>query len=170
MDYDDIDKNSSDYGNYVKSIAHVLQGLSCHQSLEVLCETISVFVAARNKALADTAVDVVSPESDEPIVDVSSAFRFLRQIRKVPQKTKNSYIEPCMPFNENLIRRRRLSMVENAPDIQAFIHNLDRYYSGPEMLAVIEKHFGKERTPSKSSLHRYLQKISRAANLNREDV
>jgi len=70
--------------------------------------------------------------------------------------------ETCMAFNSNLLRRHqgRLSRIEYDPEIESFINNLDRYYTGKDLLAMIEKRFGKKRTPSKSSLGRYLQKIA----------
>lgn len=79
-----------------------------------------------------------------------------------PEQAGNRLDEPCAAFMSNLLRRRpgAISRIENDPEIKAFINNLDRYHSGPDLLCMIEKRFGKKRTPSKSSLGRYLQKIS----------
>lgn len=162
-------KRINDHSIYIKSITQIINGLSYHHSLGVLCETISVLVAARNKVLADAAVSVVPPEPEEPIVDVSSAFRLLRRIRKVPQKPRESFIEPFMPFNKNLIRRK-LTAVEKDPEIQAFIHSLDRYYTLEVLVMMIRDRFGADRAITKSSLQRYLQKIAKVAYQNREET
>jgi len=70
-----------------------------------------------------------------------------------------------VPGNHLLCRRRGgISRIEQDSEVKVFIHSLDRYYTGPEMLDMIKNRFGKERTPSKSSLHRYLQKITFQAN------
>lgn len=163
-----ITKRINDYSNYIKQITQILNGLSYRHSLEVLCETISVLVATRNKALADAVVSVIPPEPDEPIVDVSSAFRLLRQIRKVPQKARELSIESFMPFNKNLIRRK-LTTVEKDPEIQAFIHSLDRYYTLDVLVMMIRNRFGADRGITKSSLQRYLQKIARMTALAKEE-
>lgn len=74
-----------------------------------------------------------------------------------------------LAFNDNLRRRRGgISRIEQNPEIKAFIHSVDRYYTGPELLSMIEKRFGAERTPSKSSLGRYLQKIASITSQDQE--
>lgn len=80
-----------------------------------------------------------------------------------PGQAVGRFDEACKAFNSNLLRKRpgNISRIEKDPEVKEFIHNLDRYYTGPELLTMIEDRFGKMRTPSKSSLGRYLQKISR---------
>jgi len=94
----------------------------------------------------------------------------ISMIASQPEQAGDRLDEPCAAFMSNLLRRRPgvISRVENDPEIKAFIHSLDRYYSSPDLLAMIEKRFGKERTPSKSGLGRYLQKIAGASNLTTE--
>ena len=59
-----------------------------------------------------------------------------------------------------LIRRRdKLSRIDQDVELRDFIHGLDRYVSLFELHSLLTERFGKERTPSKSSLHRYLQKL-----------
>lgn len=61
-----------------------------------------------------------------------------------------------------LIRRRgKLSRIDQDVELKNFIHGLDRYASLFELHSLLTERFGKKRTPSKSSLHRYLQKISK---------
>lgn len=71
---------------------------------------------------------------------------------------------PCFVANGNLIRKKSgsPSRFEKDPELIKFISNLDHYYTCGEMLTLLVKQFGKERAPSKSSLGRYLQKISGA--------
>lgn len=205
---------------HIKSIMEALKGLSYHQSLELLCETISAFVTAHNKLTADTDAHMPTV-SDEPITDVASAFRYLREIRKVPKKvltpdpyasvwtyletidtytsitelrkqlveqfgesatpsaeelywhiqtntvgTENRLQSPIFLFNNRYLIRRRghLSRLENDPELLEFLSNLDRYYTGPELMVMIEKRFGKGRTPSKSALNRYLHKVAKVTD------
>lgn len=61
-------------------------------------------------------------------------------------------------------RQRKLSRIEQDTELQGFIHGLDRYIGLWELHRLLTQRFGKERTPSKSSLHRYLQKITSQAN------
>ena len=79
--------------------------------------------------------------------------------------------ETFIAFNRNLLRKRpgRLPRIEHDPEIESFINNLDQYYTGKDLLAMIEKRFGKKRTPSKSSLGRYLQKIAEAIASAKEE-
>lgn len=56
-------------------------------------------------------------------------------------------------------RQRKLSRIEQDTELQGFIHGLDRYIGLWELHRLLTQRFGKERTPSKSSLHRYLQKL-----------
>lgn len=67
---------------------------------------------------------------------------------------------PGIAFNKNLVRKHT-SFFDRHPELMIFISNLDRYYTAGEMLELIEKNFGKALVPSKSSLGRYLQRITR---------
>lgn len=80
-----------------------------------------------------------------------------------PKQAKDQLGKPFTTPNAHLLRKGpgRISRIENDTEIKTFITNLDRYYTGSELLAAIENCFGKERTPSKSGLGRYLQKISK---------
>lgn len=68
-----------------------------------------------------------------------------------------------MKVNPLLVRRHRgnLSRLEQDKELFDFINSLDRYYSLEAMRELIIKKFGKERAPSTSALHRYIQKITR---------
>ncbi len=68
--------------------------------------------------------------------------------------------------NPFLIRRQPggCSRFERDSELADFLNNVDRYYTIKELRALLIARFGSERTPSKSSLHRYLQKITSQAN------
>ncbi|MBI2354255.1 MAG: hypothetical protein HYV06_04350 [Deltaproteobacteria bacterium] len=101
---------------------------------------------------------------------VSVLAAAISMIASQPVLTGEKHDEPSMAFNSHLLRRRpgQISRIEKDPEIKAFIHSLDRYYPGPDLLALLEQRFGKKRTPSKSSLGRYLQKITRANSVTQE--
>lgn len=63
--------------------------------------------------------------------------------------------------NPLLVRHRKLSRIEEDQEIFHFINGLDRYHTINELHQLLIKRFGAERTPSKSSLGRFLQKISK---------
>jgi hypothetical protein len=58
-------------------------------------------------------------------------------------------------------RPGRVSRVDNDPEIKAYLHGLDTYLTLKMLRAALIQKFGKQRVPSKSSLHRYLQKIQK---------
>lgn len=65
--------------------------------------------------------------------------------------------------NPLLVRRPAggRSRLEQDKELFNFINSLDRYYSLEAMRELIIKKFGKERAPSTSALHRYIQKITK---------
>lgn len=70
--------------------------------------------------------------------------------------------QAAVPNCSLLFRRNaKLNRIEQDTELQGFIHGLDRYVSLLELRNLLTQRFGKERTPSKSSLHRYLQKITK---------
>lgn len=91
----------------------------------------------------------------------------ISMIASQSEQVENRLDEPCMAFNSYLLRRKpgRFSLVEYDTEVKEFINAFDRYYTSKDLLALIEKRFGKKRTPSKSSLGRYLQKIARVTAL-----
>lgn len=90
-------------------------------------------------------------------------------ITSQPEQNGDRLDEPCMAFKSGLLRRHpgNPSRIEKDSEVQAFILNLDQYYVTSDLLAMIEKRFGKERTPSKSGLGRYLQKITKSLTPNK---
>jgi hypothetical protein len=54
-----------------------------------------------------------------------------------------------------------VSKIESDPEILAFITGLTEYQSLKKIVDLCIRKFGLERSPSKSSVHRYLQKISK---------
>ncbi|WP_029132704.1 hypothetical protein [Sedimenticola selenatireducens] len=65
------------------------------------------------------------------------------------------------PFNPNLIRRGRVSKIDADPAVKAFIHSLPVYHGVARISALCVERFGKARAPSKNTVHRYLQKLSK---------
>lgn len=57
-----------------------------------------------------------------------------------------------------------ISRFETDRELSDFINTLDRYHTIKGLRAQLVEHFGNERAPSISSIHRYLQKITRAAS------
>jgi hypothetical protein len=65
-------------------------------------------------------------------------------------------------MNPFLARRSgTLSRFNTDPELVEFLNNVDRYYTVKELIAQLVARFGSERTPSKSAIYRYLQKITR---------
>ncbi len=64
-------------------------------------------------------------------------------------------------MNPFLIRKQpgNISRFELDPELAEFLSRIDRYYSIKQLHNLMISRFGKDRTPSKSSLHRYLQKL-----------
>jgi anaerobic ribonucleoside-triphosphate reductase len=54
-----------------------------------------------------------------------------------------------------------MSRVEQDKEVFDFINGLDRYHTIKELRELISRRFGKARTPSKSSLGRFLRKITK---------
>lgn len=71
--------------------------------------------------------------------------------------------------NPLLIRRRKPSRVELDPEVFTFLNGLGRYHTIKEMRQLIIERFGSDRAPSKSSLGRFLSRITREAAKGRED-
>lgn len=65
-------------------------------------------------------------------------------------------------MNPFLIRRSAgtLSRLETDPELAEFLNRVDRYYTIKELRELLVARFGSERVPSKSAIHRYLQKIT----------
>lgn len=63
--------------------------------------------------------------------------------------------------NAHLLRRRVSGgcKISRCPEMQAYIDNLDHYSTLGQLRKELIARFGKEKAPSKSALHRYLQKI-----------
>ncbi len=69
---------------------------------------------------------------------------------------------PPALFNPRLLRRRRaLSKIERDPELEAFINNLPGGPSIEGIAALCRAKFGTDRSPSKSSVHRYITKLRR---------
>jgi len=70
---------------------------------------------------------------------------------------------PSAAFIHGLLCRRggALNRIEKDIEVQEFIHSLDSYYKDKDLLVMIEERFGKDRTPSKSGLDRYMQRVMR---------
>ena len=66
-------------------------------------------------------------------------------------------------MNPFLVRKSAgiLSRFDSDPELADFLNNVDRYYTIKELRALLVARFGSERTPSKSAIHRYLQKITK---------
>lgn len=79
-------------------------------------------------------------------------------------RAKDILEKSCYGFNPNVRRVRPggISLIDKNPEVKAYIHGIDRYLSVESLHRELVKRFGKERAPSKSSIGRYLQKISKA--------
>ena len=87
-------------------------------------------------------------------------------IASAPDQSKDLVDKSCFGFNPNLRRMRPggISLIDKDPEVRAYIHGLGRPYLSIQAIhKVLIKQFGKERTPSESSLGRYLQKITVAS-------
>lgn len=73
-------------------------------------------------------------------------------------------------INPLLARRPRCgkSRIEQDMEVFDFINGLDRYHTIKELRELISGRFGKARTPSRSSLGRFLTKITRDKNTDGE--
>ncbi|HEY3309873.1 MAG TPA: hypothetical protein VGJ93_15585 [Desulfuromonadaceae bacterium] len=120
-----------------------------------------------NKHARAMVIDLAEYKQWEAISILATAISI---IASQPRQIDDRLDSPTMAFNSGLLRRRpgKISGIEKDPEIKAFIHNLDRYYTGPDLLALLKNRFGKERTPSKSSLDRYLQRIIKTLMPNKE--
>lgn len=69
-------------------------------------------------------------------------------------------------MNPFLIRRPAgaASRFDADTELAEFLNSLDRYHTIEELRTLLIARFGRERTPSKSSIHRYLQKMTSQAN------
>lgn len=68
--------------------------------------------------------------------------------------------QTAMPGCSLLVRRKgQLCKIDQDTELRNFIHGLDHYVSLHGLRRLLTERFGKERTPSKSSLHRYLQNL-----------
>ena len=61
---------------------------------------------------------------------------------------------------------RQSSRIEKDREIKQFIFNLQGYHTIEQIHSLLSKQFGPGRTPSESSLHRFLQKLGKRSNTN----
>ena len=66
-------------------------------------------------------------------------------------------------MNPYLVRKKSglKSRFETDPELAEYLETIDRYYTLEELRLVLVVRFGADRVPSKSSIHRYLQKLTR---------
>jgi hypothetical protein len=74
-------------------------------------------------------------------------------------------------MNSHLIRKSAGNKSRFAIDceLRAFLDTVDRYYTTSQLRALMVEHFGADRVPSRSSIHRYLQKITRRTSQEQGD-
>ncbi len=67
------------------------------------------------------------------------------------------------PFNPYLIRRPRGTKSRFIIDseLAEFMGTIGKYHTLKELRLLLVEHFGEKRAPSKSSIHRYIQRITR---------
>ena len=65
--------------------------------------------------------------------------------------------------HEDRRRRRRPSKIDRDPEVAAFAVQLDATDMLDDVVAAIRERFGDERTPARTTLHRYLQNARREA-------
>jgi hypothetical protein len=65
-------------------------------------------------------------------------------------------------LNPFLVRRRpgSFSPFDTDKELAEFINGVDQYYSIAKLRNLLIERFGADRAPSKSALHRYIQKIT----------
>lgn len=109
----------------------------------------------------EIAVGLVGFNKDEALAILSASI-FIVATGEEPEKDirpKTGY-----PNNPNLIRRRKggVSPLDNDPELKAYILGLDRYLSIVKIHKRLVEKFGKNRIPSRSSIHRFLQRVTQA--------
>ena len=60
-------------------------------------------------------------------------------------------------------RRRQLSKLDRDPEVAEFACKLDKTHELNAVVAAIRERFGEDRTPARTTLHRYLQKARRVS-------
>lgn len=58
------------------------------------------------------------------------------------------------------------SRITTDSELVDFLNSIDRYYTIMQLRALLVERFGSKRAPSKSAIHRYLQKITMEAKQN----
>lgn len=83
-----------------------------------------------------------------------------------PDQPQGILDKTCFGFNPNPnLQRKRpgcVSAIDKDQEVKIFIQGIDGYLTVEAMHDELVKQFGKERSPSKSSIGRYLKKIAGA--------
>ncbi len=86
---------------------------------------------------------------------------------KIGDNVPKSINQDCV---SQLVRRRRLSIIDADSEMKAFIYQLSGYHTGYELRDILVEKFGPRRAPSKSSIFRFLLKHGRTVKGQTEGV
>lgn len=122
------------------------KALNPEQNKQRAKEIVSLLVGSnRNEALAILSASMYIIASGEPL-------------------SKNILDNSGHWGNPNLIRCRRggVSPIDVDQEVKAYILGIDRYLSISQLHDALIKKFGGKRAPSKSAIHRFLQRVNQA--------
>lgn len=126
---------------------------SPHQETTVYAEKI--------KKMAEEIVSSLVESNKDEAIAVLSASMYIVAVGG--QSPKDIFENSGRRVNPHLVRRRRggVGPFETDPELKAYVLGVDRYLSITKMHDALVKKFGKQRTPSRSSIHRFLQRVTR---------
>ena len=103
--------------------------------------------------------------SDLSALNPSDALKILNKVQWVliNESLNAEYTsgKQVYPYNPVLKRRGQIMKVDADPEMREFIMNLNTYLSIKDIVALCVEKFGKARAPSRSALHRWLQRLKR---------
>jgi len=86
-------------------------------------------------------------------------------LNKSEQPVEQNLKKPFISSLANFLPRHagRLCSVESDPELQRYIHSIHEMRAIKQITEMCRVKFGAKRTPSKSSIHRYIQKMTKQA-------
>ena len=116
------------------------------------------------KERAGHVVDLVADLSVQEALKVlhEASGRILRQAGAEPPLAA-----PAVPIPYQLLERRRggRSKITGNPEVRDFIHGLPKGLSFTAMARRCREEFGPDLAPSKSAIHRYIQRLRNATRI-----
>jgi hypothetical protein len=99
-------------------------------------------------------------------LDARTALRILAEVSMtiLALPDSDTMNNARLPPPRILVRKRgSISRVAQDSELRSFIHSIDREITLVELRKMLVSEFGEDRVPSRSSLHRYIQKVQRSA-------